>query len=302
MTKTSVSVAKKVIVAYVPVLHQGYRTLLEDNPAYHSLYILDNDVLDAFRSIQKDLRRLKPHLVRQSLTSWNLLNEIVVANESVLRKLNKPDVTVLMPDEDISHELAEKIFPLAVVKYAPIFLRWDRQSSNAKDPVQADEEIAEDELAKTFFAAAEKESQKSSDIWRRVGAVIARDGKLLVKAHNQATPTPHSSWMLGDPRNNFNKGTTTDKTVFIHAEAKLIGKMARIGEVVDGTDLYVTTFPCPTCAMLIAESGIKRVFFQDGYATLDGLNVLKSAGVKIVRVLRKDAPIKDKTSVPYPEK
>lgn len=300
--KTSASVAKKVIAAYVPVLHQGYRTLLENNPSFHSLYILDDDILDAFRSIQKDLRRLKPQLVRQSLTSWNLLDEIVVANEAILRKLNKSDVTVLMPDEDISHELAEKLFPLASVEYAPIFLRWDRRSSNAEDPVYADEEVAEDDLARTFFDAAENESQKSSDIWRRVGAVLARDGKLLLKTHNQATPTPHSSWMYGDPRNNFKKGVTTDKTVFIHAEAKLIGKMARIGEVVDGTDLYVTTFPCPTCAMLIAESGIKRVFFQSGYATLDGLNVLKEAGVKIIRVLRADAPVKDKTSVPYPEK
>lgn len=300
--KMSASVAKKVVVAYVPVLHQGYRTLLEDNPSFHSLYILDDDILNAFRSIQKDLRRLKPHLVRQSLTSWNLLDEIVVANERALRKLNKPDITVLLPEEDISHELAQKLFPLAAVQYAPIFLRWDRQNSNAKDPVYADEEIDEDELAKTFFDTAENESQKSSDIWRRVGAVLARDGKLLVKAHNQATPTEHSSWMYGDPRNNFNKGVTTDKTVFIHAEAKLIGKMARIGEMVDGTDIYVTTFPCPTCAMLIAESGIKRVFFNDGYATLDGLNVLKAAGVRIIRVHRTDAHVKDETSVPYPEK
>ena len=44
------------------------------------------------------------------------------------------------------------------------------------------------------------------------------------------------------------------------------------------------------------------MFFQSGYATLDGLNVLKEAGVKIIRVLRADAPVKDKTSVPYPEK
>lgn len=294
--------AKKVVVAYVPVLHQGYRTLLEDNPSFHTLYILSDEILDTVRSIQKDLRRLKPQLVRQSLTSWNLLDEIVVADEAILKKLNKPDVTVLLPDEDISYEVVEKFFPLANVEYAPVFLRWDRRSSNAEDPVYADEEIAEDELTKRFFDVADAESQKSSDIWRRVGAVIARDGKLLISTHNQATPTPHSSWMYGDPRNNFNKGVTTDKTVFIHAEAKLIGKMARIGEVVDGTDLYVTTFPCPTCAMLIAESGVKRVFFNEGYATLDGLNVLKAAGVKIIRVQRTTVTVQDKTSVPYPEK
>lgn len=298
----SVSVAKKVVVAYIPVLHQGYRMLLENNPSFHSLYILSDEIVDAFRSIQKDLRRLKPQLVRQSLTSWNLLDEIVVADEVALRALNTSEATILMPDEDISHELAEKLFPLAHVELSSVFLRWDRRSSNAEDPVVADEEISESKLSKSFFDIAEGESKKSSDIWRRVGAVIARDGKLLIRAHNESTPTPHSSWMYGDPRNNFNKGIVADKTVFIHAEAKLIGKMARIGEVADGTDLYVTTFPCPSCAMLIAESGIKRVFFNDGYATLDGLNVLKAADVKIIRVLRAKSPAKDKTSVPYPEK
>lgn len=298
----SANATKKVIVAYVPVLHQGYRALLENNPAYHTLYILDKHILDSFRSIQKDIRRLDPNLVRQSLSTWNLLDEILVADEKLLRRLNHTSTSVLMPDEDLSYEVAQRYFPEAQVEYAPIFLRWDRKRSNAEDPVQADEEIEQDHLHKRFFDAAESESSKSSDIWRRVGAVIAREGRLLAKAHNQATPTPHSSWMYGDPRNNYNKGVTTDKTVFVHAEAKLIGQMAREGEVLEGADLYVTTFPCPTCAMLIAETGIKRVFFNEGYATLDGYNVLKAAGVEIIRVIRKTLPVEDQTAVPYPEK
>lgn len=298
----SASVTKKVIVSYIPVLHQGYRTLLENHPSFHKLYILDDSILDGFRHIQKDLRRLNPHLVRQSLTTWNLLDEIVVADDVMLRKLNKPSVSVLMPDEDISHELVDKYFPQANVEFTPIFLRWDRRSSNAEDPVKADEEVSEDELARKYFDLAENESLRSSDIWRRVGAVLARGGEVLASSHNQATPTQHSSWMYGDPRNNYSKGTSTDKSVFIHAEAKLIGQMARRGIAVRGTDLYVTTFPCPTCAMLIAESGVKRIFFTEGYATLDGHNVLKSAGITIVRVLREKAMPIDTISVPYPEK
>lgn len=298
----SESVTKKVIVAYVPVLHQGYRMLLENNPSFHTLYILSDEILDGFRAIQKDIRRLKPELVRQSLVTWNLLDEVRVANEKLLSSLNRRDVTVLLPDEDVSHELADRLFPLATTEYSPVFLRWDRRSSNAQDPVHADEEMSENEALRSLFSIAEVESDKSSDIWRRVGAVIARDGKVLASAHNQATPTEHSSWMYGDPRNNFNKGVTADKTVFIHAEAKLIGQMANKGEALKGADMYVTTFPCPSCAMLIAESGVVRVYFNDGYATLDGMNVLKSSGIKLIRVQRESALKLDKVTVPYPEK
>ncbi len=295
------NVTKKVIVAYIPVLHQGYRVLLEDNPSFHTLYILSDEILDSFRAIQKDIRRLKPELVRQSLVTWNLLDEVRVANEKTLASLNRRDMTVLLPDEDVSHELAERLFPLATAEYSPVFLRWDRRSSNAEDPVQADAEMSEDAALRSLFSIAEAESDKSSDIWRRVGAVIARNGKVLASAHNQATPSTHSSWMYGDPRNNFSKGVTTDKTVFIHAEAKLIGQMARKGEALSGTDMYVTTFPCPSCAMLIAESGVKRVFFNEGYATLDGMNVMKSSGIELIHVLR-DTAYADNATLPYPEK
>ena len=45
--------------------------------------------------------------------------------------------------------------------------------------------------------------------------------------------------------------------------------------------MYVTVFPCPPCAKLIAYSGIKRLYCGGGYAVLDGEEVLKSNGVEI---------------------
>ena len=48
--------------------------------------------------------------------------------------------------------------------------------------------------------------------------------------------------------------------------------------------MYVTTFPCPTCAKLIAYSGIKKLYAGGGYAVLDGELVLKAKGVKIIFV------------------
>ncbi len=89
---------RKVIAAYIPVLHQGYRTLFENNPSFHELYIVDDSILNTFREIVKDIRRLDPVIIRQSLTAWNLFYSIVVADENVLATLNHPDTTVLMPE------------------------------------------------------------------------------------------------------------------------------------------------------------------------------------------------------------
>jgi dCMP deaminase len=48
--------------------------------------------------------------------------------------------------------------------------------------------------------------------------------------------------------------------------------------------MYVTDFPCPPCAKLIAVAGVERLYFREGYAVLDGQDVLAAAGVDLVRV------------------
>ena len=47
--------------------------------------------------------------------------------------------------------------------------------------------------------------------------------------------------------------------------------------------LYVTDFPCPPCAKLIAAAGVVRLYFRTGYAVLDGEQVLEAAGVEVLR-------------------
>jgi dCMP deaminase len=53
---------------------------------------------------------------------------------------------------------------------------------------------------------------------------------------------------------------------------------------VAGADLYTTTFPCPACARLIAEAGFRRCYFAGQYSVLDGEQVLRSAGVRLIWV------------------
>lgn len=89
--------------------------------------------------------------------------------------------------------------------------------------------------------------------------------------------------MRGDPRAIFNKGVHIELSSYLHAEAHVIAEAARRGIATEGADLYVTTFPCPVCAKLLAATGIARLYYRDGYSVLDGEEVLLGAGIEIVQ-------------------
>ena len=48
--------------------------------------------------------------------------------------------------------------------------------------------------------------------------------------------------------------------------------------------MYVTTSPCIECAKLIIQAGIKRVVYSDTYHNTDGIELLKRAGVEVVKI------------------
>ena len=84
-----------------------------------------------------------------------------------------------------------------------------------------------------------------------------------------------------------------------HAECAVIAEAARRG-VKENTALrhHVS---CPYCARLITHAGISEVFFAEGYATLDGEELLKQAGIKITKVVVTNDATQRSISVPYPE-
>ena len=82
----------------------------------------------------------------------------------------------------------------------------------------------------------------------------------------------------------FDAGEKHHLSNSIHAEASLVGKAAKDGIRLNNTNLYVTTFPCPTCAKLVAEAGIKKVYYQDGYSLSDAEDILKNSGVELILV------------------
>ena len=51
--------------------------------------------------------------------------------------------------------------------------------------------------------------------------------------------------------------------------------------------MYVTLSPCPDCARAIVNSNIESVFYDDEYRNVEGLEILRSAGLNVQAVKKK---------------
>lgn len=261
----------RTLVAYVPVLHEGYRRFFEKYKGQKELYIFGPEITKEFNWLRKDIRALDPHVMQQAIEALGIFKKVSILDTKNFKQIKG---VVVMPDEDISRTLAKRYFKNA--KFDPIFLRWDKTNSVLEKKIIPHRNV----LMRRLF----KEAAESSDMWRRVGAAILKGKKIILLAHNRHLPSDQSHYVHGDPRNNFHKGDHIEISTAFHAEASLIAEAAKRGVKLSGLDMYVSTFPCPPCAKLIAHSGIKTLYYAEGYSVLDGEEILKGAGVRLVFV------------------
>lgn len=272
------------VIAYVPVLHEGYRRFIEEHGQEARLFVVGAELYADYRPLAKDIRALPAEAAAKAIDAWGICSEVVVLDEAGALALAEELPRITLPAEDVSERLVDRYFERCEIRYATTFLRWDRTKTvqllepRARAVATADETLAE--LAGTAEAAA----ALSTDWWRQVGAAIRLADGELRSATNQHEPTQLAPYAVGDPRSNFYKGVGYELSTVTHAEARLIAEAARGGRVTAGATIYVTDFPCPPCAKLIAAAGIKRLYYRRGYAVVDGQDVLDAAGVEIVRV------------------
>lgn len=304
MRSAKASKRRTVAVAYVPVLHEGYRSFFaRQAKTADRLYVLGTPFVKEVDRLRKEIRALDPRRVAAAVSAWKLFPEVGVLGRTELKTLRAENPRFVLPDEDVSREFAERHLTDADVTFSPVFLRWDRDNSQRERKVREDAKTSRAAFDRKMIRAARTAAERTSDWWRRVGAVAVRDGKVLLTANNRHVPSAHSPWAEGDPRNNFGQGDRLELSTVHHAEASVVGEAARRGIPLEGADLYVTDFPCPPCAKLVAYSGIKRLFFERGYAVLDGQRILAQNGVEIVRVDGAGPDPKDPEAFrPYPKK
>ena len=271
----------KQVLLYLPVLHAGYEAFLARHADAASVLLLGAGFRAEFPALAKDIRALGPDRAAAYLRAVLPGREIRVIEPADLPAAVTGDPLV-MPDEEVTRALAAR-HGLAAV-FDQTFLRWDRDWSRAQRPVRFDGEIAEGDLPRALIARARELAGRSSDWWRQVGAIAVRGEEVLGSAWNRHQPTEYAPYADGDPRDNFSRGVRADLSTALHAEAAIIAAAAADGTALRGADLYVTTFPCPACARLIAAAGFRACYFAGPYSVLAGEDVLRAAGVRVIFV------------------
>ena len=145
-----------------------------------------------------------------------------------------------------------------------------------------------------------------------VGAVFARDGRILVTGYNGApagmphcdhtctcyaeavgvSPAGKTSWGSSQWRLEMVRGSDgelhnpTCKSLSPcleseHAERNGIAWAARNGVKLEGSELFVTHMPCLACAMSLINAGISRVVYDEAYRDDSGVRLLRQASIVV---------------------
>jgi dCMP deaminase len=127
-----------------------------------------------------------------------------------------------------------------------------------------------------FMNIAEQVSTRSTCDRKHVGAVIVRDKTILSTGYNGSIRgAPHCDDDGHDMENGHCVRT-------VHAEANAVAQAAKHGIGIDCAEIYVTASPCLTCFKLLANSGIKVIYYKEFYRDARIKEYAKQAGIKLV--------------------
>lgn len=275
-----------VAVAYIPVLHKGYIDFLSQLAAegVTQLYLVGDAVLE--RHEELDYINRKDRLRAVALSDMKVAIEAVT--ELAVTELTPDTVVtanlVITPREDIGEVVVAAYFSDTAVEYRNVFLRRNNHTVGEDVEPLPHKTISMDTFSREVWSDVLDEAEKSADWYRRVGAALVKEGEVVFVTHNEHMPEAQLPNIEGDARTLFKKGVHINYVTAAHAEVAAIGAAAKAGIVTKGAELYVTDFPCPYCARLIAKAGIARVYFLRGYAVLEGDAFLKEEGIEVVHV------------------
>ena len=129
-----------------------------------------------------------------------------------------------------------------------------------------------------FMKIAIQAATRSTCDRKHVGAVIVKDKTILSTGYNGSIRNmPHCD-DVGHMMENDHCVAT------VHAEANAIIQAAKHGTAIDGADIYITASPCWNCFKLIANCGIKRIYYLEFYRDEKILAVARQAGIELRQI------------------
>ena len=136
-----------------------------------------------------------------------------------------------------------------------------------------------------FMGIARQAATRSTCMRKHVGAVIVRDKTILSTGYNGSIRgLPHCDdvgCMMED----------SHCVATVHAEANAIIQAAKNGVAIDGAELYTTASPCWGCFKLIANSGIRRIYYGEFYRDERSREVASKIGVDLIELGVKEASL-----------
>jgi dCMP deaminase len=126
-----------------------------------------------------------------------------------------------------------------------------------------------------FMDIAQMVATRSTCSRKHIGAVIVKNKTILSTGYNGSIRgRPHCSEIGCDMENGHCVAT-------IHAEANAIIQAAKNGVAIDGAEIYTTASPCWNCFKLIANSGIKEIYYGEFYRDERILKVAEEIDMKL---------------------
>lgn len=136
-----------------------------------------------------------------------------------------------------------------------------------------------------FLEIADTVAKRATCDRGRSGCVIVKDKQILVSGYvGSPSGMPHCDEVGHQMKKTIHEdGSITDHCVrTVHAEQNAICQAAKNGVSIEGATVYCRMTPCRTCAMLLINSGIKRVYCERKYhAGGESEEMFKKAGVEL---------------------
>lgn len=137
-----------------------------------------------------------------------------------------------------------------------------------------------------FMAITKLVASRSTCMRRHVGAILVKDKRILASGYNGAPSGLRHCEEVGCLRANSSipSGERHELCRGLHAEQNLIIQAAYHGISIKDAILYCTNKPCVICTKMIINSGIVKIYYEDGYDDPLSDQMFSEAGLEIERL------------------
>ena len=136
-----------------------------------------------------------------------------------------------------------------------------------------------------YMEEAIRQSEMSTCLRRKVGAVVVKDDKIIAKGYNNQVGGIRPCTEIGCIRDNYHlrHGERRELCRYICAEQVIISEAARRGESLDGGVIYITSYPCSICVKMLVSAGIKKIVCGGSFEDELTLDFVKEVGIPIIK-------------------